>query len=407
MRLIMPHRVLQVLAFQILVLTTAGCVSSGGDEQIHTANEVKQDIETCPVNRWQLARDLQERIEDPSRDGLVSAIAFGNTGGLLNQAIANGSARAKAKEYAANAQKYFAENDLTVRVAVGSSVAGRIPKKGSIEARMLHALAAELKARNKIASELNVTINAKESSSSQGGQVTVSEASRSQSAQILMGATEIASFESWSDGNYEVASVIAWSPGMELTTRSTILGCGKSFDSIRSNLTIDTLYGDFSGLPQGARVLIDNRGRIIFLATGIYPISASAAQIEIAQKLSENIATANLLAGLLGPIYAVSSSQITGSFDDSGSVFMANKLDRGVHALIEGVRLPGIRTLKEKVIQDPFSGDAYFITLVGLAPDSSDTVRDAISQLLEARVAKGKRLLETPPLYLDTFSVGQ
>ena len=404
---------LKLLVFAALAPNLAGCVSSSGEEKLSTANKTEQtrqiqkrDIETCPVNRWQLDRILRDRIEDPSKDGLVSGLAFGEVGMLLNEVVRDGSASSKAEEYAENARRYFEERDLTVRVVAGSSNAGKLPRQGSIETRILHAFAAELKARAKIASELNVKLDASEITSSGRSGMSVSEASRSQSAQILMGATEIASFESWENGNYEVASVIAWSPGLELNTRATMLGCAKSFQSIRSNLSIDTLYSDFSGLPQGARVLVDNRGRLIFLATGIYPVSASSAQLEISQKLSENIATANLLTGLLGPIYAVSSSEISGSFDDPGSVYLANRLDKGVHALIEGVRLPGIRTLKERVIRDPFTGETYFITLVGLAPDSTEVVRAAVSKLLNSKVAKGRQLLETPPIYLDTFTAG-
>ncbi|MDB9704016.1 hypothetical protein OAA86_07980 [Rhodospirillales bacterium] len=403
-----PSNVIRSFIFVALALTVSACASSEGDERFLTAEQIKkQDIETCPVNRWQLNLDLRKRMEDPSQDGLVSAISLGEVGFLLNEVVRDGSASARAKEFATDARRYFEEKDLAVRIAFGSSAAGKIPRRGSIKTRTLHAIAAELNARKKIASEINITIDANETSISSGSRTSVSEASRTQSAQILMGATEIASFESWKNDDYQVASVIAWSPGMELNTRATLLGCAKSFESIRSNITIDNLYSDFTGLPQGARILIDNNGRVIFLATGIYPVSASAAQLELSQKLSENIATANLLTGILGPIYAVSSSQISGSFEDNGSVYLANKLDRGVHALIEGVRLPGVRTLKEKVIQDPFSGETYFITLVGLAPDSSETVRNAVSKLLETRVAKGKRLLESPPTYLDTFSMSQ
>jgi hypothetical protein len=403
-----PSAVIRSFIFFALALTVSACASSEGDERFSTAEQIKkQDIETCPVNRWQLNQDLRKRMEDPSQDGLVLAISLGEAGFLLNEVVRDGSASTRAKEFATDARRYFEEKDLAVRIAVGSSAAGKIPRRGSIKTRTLHAIAAELNAREKIASEINITIDANETSISSGSRTSVSEASRSQSAQILMGATEIASFESWKNDDYQVASVIAWSPGMELNTRATLLGCAKSFESIRSNITIDNLYSDFTGLPQGGRILIDNNGRVIFLATGIYPVSASAAQLELSQKLSENIATANLLTGILGPIYAVSSSQISGSFEDNGSVYLANKLDRGVHALIEGVRLPGVRTLKEKVIQDPFSGETYFITLVGLAPDSSETVRNAVSKLLETRVAKGKRLLESPPTYLDTFSMSQ
>ena len=118
---------LKLLVFAALAPNLAGCVSSSGEEKLSTANKTEQtrqiqkrDIETCPVNRWQLDRILRDRIEDPSKDGLVSGLAFGEVGMLLNEVVRDGSASSKAEEYAENARRYFEERDLTVRVVAGS-----------------------------------------------------------------------------------------------------------------------------------------------------------------------------------------------------------------------------------------------------------------------------------------------
>ena len=363
--------------------------------------EIRHDRDTCPINRWEISEYLDELQEDAKSDGLMSGLADGTFGASLVQMANEGGAEAEAQLFAENVRRQFQEIDRKVRVGVGSA---RIPRSSLTEfakERLLAEMAAELRAKGQISEGLAINTNGSQSALSSSQRTGVTEQLKTRSANILLGATEIASFESWNGDEFQTASVVAWSPGLELNVRATFLGCAESFSAVRSNLSIDSLYKDNVGLPQGSRVLIDARGRIIFLGTGVYPVTNSQSQIALSQSLSEKLAIRNLLTGMLGPIYQESSMQMQSSFREEGSAHMALQVTAGVHSILEGVRLPGIKILKEGIVEDPISRAPYFITLAAYTPNGEQRNREAFETFLKTRFAKGIKLLETPPTYLD------
>lgn len=204
----------------------------------------------------------------------------------------------------------------------------------------------------------------------------------------LVGASIYCQSESWdpSTGAYQVALACIWSPKLQEQAEKTMTA--GTFDAgMKGDQTAKQWYKeqDLSAMI-GARRIVDNRGRILYIGVGTAVEPDDPSDVEAAEAFAETAAIHSIAMSLLGDMETYREVHQNYREYEGGTSASSRALAQATTQKIQA-RLNGVSPLGSKTVKNAITGKHMIVTVMYLDPGLSKNAAELLKQSYAAATA--------------------